>query len=120
MKTFWAALIVFVLLIVLITINACYIQKTAAKIQEVLSSLSSAPNDENGLEGLDELWRKHREIFALSVGHEEVKEIDKQLIAMHVAAREGAKNDFHCARLLAIETLDHIRQLEKFAFSNLA
>ena len=119
MKTFYASLIVFFLLLALIVCNGFYVRKATAALEALLSELSRSPVEEAALSNVEGTWQKSKRVLALSVAFEEIRALDEQLLTLRAAASTGSAADFERARLLAIETLVRIRESEGLSIDNL-
>ena len=119
MKTFFAALAVFALLLTMIAVNACYIRRTADKMEAALSPSDKPLDASEALAGLETLWKEHRNTFGLSVSQDEIRTLDREIIKMRVALQAGAETEFTRARELALESIREMRQMERFSLFNL-
>lgn len=119
MKTFYASLIVFFLLIALIVCNGVYVKRTTAALEALLSEISQMPSSAESLQAIEEKWQSSKKILSLSVAFEELRELDAQLLSMRAAVSTGAAADFERARLLAMEALIRMREPEELSMDNL-
>ena len=119
MKTFYASLIVFFLLLALIVCNGVYVRRSTAALEEMLSALSQMPTDVDSLTEIEEAWQEKRKPLSLSVSFEELRALDEQFLSMRAAVTTGEAAEFERARLLAAKTLAHIREFETLSIDNL-
>ena len=113
MKAFYASIIVFALLLVLILCNGAYVRRTTAEMQILLEKEPTL------LSNIEKHWQMARRTLALSVSFDEIRMLDEHLLAMRAALETGARTDFERHRLLAIETLRRIREPEELSLDNL-
>ena len=119
MKTFYASLIVFFLLLALIACNGHYVKRTTAELETMLSEHLQMPAETDALQKIEEAWQKRKRVLSLSVSFEEMRALDEQLLAMRAAVTTDSAADFETARLLAIEALVRIREPEELSIDNL-
>ena len=115
MKTFYASLAAFALLIALIVCNGIYVRRTTAELEMLLSKGADA----TAFSKAESKWQEHKRLLSLSVSYEEMRELDNQFLAMRAAKNTNSTVTFEKARLLAVESLAHIREFEEFSIDNL-
>lgn len=119
MKTFYASLITFFLLLSLIIYNGSYVKRTTAELETLLSEHTQMPAGTDALQKTEDVWQKSKKVLSLSVSFEEMREIDEQLLSMRAAVTADSAADFEKARLLAMEALARIRESEELSIDNL-
>ena len=119
MKTFWAALIIFGLLLLLIAGNAVFIHHTATELEDRLSDLPPCAEATDAVNDLQAFWQKRQEWVGLSVSYEEIRKLDECIIEMQSACAQGEESDFETAKCLAFSAVAYIRRLERFSPENL-
>lgn len=112
MKTFYAVLIVFALLLAVILCNALYIDRTVAALQQHLNSLAHAEDAEAALTELERCWEQRRGIVALSKPLELVWRIDEHLIELRSAVVRDDGDDLDLALRLALDAVTRMQRIE--------
>ena len=119
MKTFYASLIVFVLLLALISVNAVFIHRTAGDLETQLRELPSCEAAEHAVAQLEAYWNKRKAWIGFSVPATKMEEMSNHITELRNAAEQQDCKDFELARSLTLETLWRIRHHEKFTAENL-
>ena len=112
MKTFYAVLIVFTLLIALILCNTLYIDRTTATLREHLSALPHAASTKAALAELEQYWSGRRGVVALSKPLDLVWRIDELLIELRSAVVRGDSDDFDLALRLTLDAVARVQRIE--------
>lgn len=112
MKTFYAVLIVFALLLAVILCNALYIDRRTTALQEHLNALPYAASREAALTELEHHWSRCRDVIALSKPLELVWRIDEHLIELRSAVVRGDSDDFDLALRLALDAVARVQRIE--------
>lgn len=115
MKTFYASLAVFALLLLLIFCNGRYVRHATEEMEALLSNATQTEE----LNEIESAWQVRKRFLSLSVSYEEIKEVDQKLCIMKAALDTGSAESFEEARALAIEALTRIREFEKLSIDNL-
>ena len=113
MKTFYATLAVFALMLGLIVWNACHIHQTA---NELTAQLDAMPQCEQSLAALDALsayWEKERRVLALSTAFEDIAALDDCITEMRTAAALGEEAEYIKSRAIAYNIIARIRRIEQ-------
>ncbi len=119
MKTFFASLIVFFLLIAIIVANYFYVNHTASVLSDMLEALPDCENAEAQTEALLAYWSREEGCLGLSIPFEELQQAANVFLELHHAAREKDRYEFEKYRLLAENAVDDLRRLEEFKINNL-
>lgn len=109
MKTFYAALAVFALLLAAVFINTAHVCRVTAELQEELSSFSDA---ESALTAVTELWQKERDILALSKPMDCVWEVDRCLLELEKAVQKRDAAEVDAALRAVSNAVARIRYIE--------
>ena len=119
MKTFFATLGVFVLLLALIVINCLYISHTMRVLEQQLLALPYASERVSAVDELERFWKTNRTLVGISVSYNDIREMEKCLIQMRTAATQEDELSFENARMQALCELQHMRRLERFSAENM-
>ena len=119
MKTFFASLIVFFLLIATISTNYFYINRTTSNLSERIATLPDCENAEDDTKALLVYWSQEERFLGLSVPFEELQQTKDVFLSLHHAAREKNGYEFNKYRLLAEDAIEDLQRLEKFKLENL-
>jgi hypothetical protein len=119
MKTFYASLVLFLLLILAIACNAVYVQHVAGELERQLRELPPCERADEALQDLERYRRRHVGRLGLSVPDERLNRLQELLLDLQIATAARSASAFERARRMAIETVLEIRRAELPSFGNL-
>lgn len=115
MKTFYAALSAFALLLIMIFANVLYIQGTARELTAQLRPFLSENYTEAEMDELEAYWKRRRVTVGLSIPAENVRSIDEHLIEMRSAAACQDRDSMDTAARLALNAVSRMKDVEGFS-----
>ena len=115
MKTFYATLSTFALLLVMICANAFYIKSTARELTVRILPFLNEDYTEAEIAALGAYWEKQRTLVGLSVPAEAVFAIDEHLTEMRSALACHSKDDMDTAARLALDAVSRMKCIEGFS-----
>lgn len=119
MKTFWIALIVFALILLMISANAYFIQRATQTMIESLQALPSCTMAKEGVTRLIDEWNGCEAWVSLSVSSDMLREIQNHMTRLQVAAQMEAVEEFELTRWLLQNSMLQLQRAEHFSISNL-
>lgn len=119
MKTFYASLVTFTLLLLLIGANAVYIRKTATKLEEHLTTLLIDGSSFQEMDELETYWERRKPFVSLSMPSEVVWSISDRIIEIRSAVTQQDKDGLDLAVRLAIEDVSRMKNTEGFSIETL-
>jgi hypothetical protein len=119
MKTFYASLAVFALLIVLIGCNTVLIGRISREIECFADSLCQSDDLQEEAAKLEAYWKEKRPVVGLSVCDEVLLQIDEQISEAAFAAKEKKTDDLQKAVRLLKESMVRLRRAERVSIDNL-
>ena len=93
MRTFYAALIAFSLLIGGVCANAVYVGHTTAALQQRITALADAKNASAALSEVEEFWCRHKAAIAFSKHGECIREMEQSLNELSKAVKQADANE---------------------------
>ena len=119
MKTFYLALILFLLLVGLIIGNALFVRQTARSLEERITALPPLPEAREATEALEAFWRRRRLALSCSVPAGQILFFETALAGMKSAAANGDTADYEIYRAQALLAVSGLCRLERFSAENL-
>ena len=115
MKSYFATLAVFGVLLAGMLTNAAYIDRTTAEMSERIDSLPSfdAPSSEQELEEIIALWQQKQRLVCLSTPLESVESVTDCFRDMEHARKNGDGAEYEVARSRASNLIRRIARLER-------
>jgi len=115
MKSYFATLAVFAVLLIGIIANTVYINRTVTEMNACIDALPSfdAPNSERELEKIIELWGSKQPIVCLSTPLESVESVTDCFRDMEHARASKDKAEYEVARSRASNLMRRIARLER-------
>ena len=116
MKTFYAAIIFFFILLILIGVNYAYINARSDELEKLTVELPSPESDgcSDSLEKIESLWKKNERIFSFSIVRSEINSVSEAIISLRVYCDKKDSVEFERHKLLLLDAIDEIRRLEAF------
>ena len=101
MKAFIISLVLTVILIVGIIANTVYISRVTEQMKSLVTEICRGSSSDKAFEQLDEIWARHKNFFAISVGFEEIDHVTEYITRLGFALEEGDGVDIrrNCALL---------------------
>lgn len=118
MKTFYATLSAFALLLVMICANAFYIRSTAKELTVQILPFLNEDCTEADIASLEAYWDKQRTLVGLSVPAEVVFAIDERLTEMSSALACQSGDDMDTAARLALDAVSRMKCIEGFSLDS--
>ena len=112
MRTFYAALIAFSLLIGAVCANAVYVGHTTTALQQRITALADAENASAALSDVEEFWCRHKAAIAFSKHGECIREMEQSLNELSKAVKQADANELEEAVRAAIGVTERIRRAE--------
>ncbi len=120
MKAWIASLVLLLALIVLIVVNANYVNRVSEHICTTADALSfEDAQAKNVIEDLDQFWNRHRPYMALSIGYRDLDHLSEALISLRSAYDTQNASDFELYRRIISDAADELARLERFSVENL-
>ena len=119
MKTFFATVVIFLLLLGIILWNTLFVNATVQELEVRLSALSTPQAAADSLTALEDYWQEQRCRIRLSVPSETVLRLDTHLAALRAALLVGDAAGFARARAEALTVVRSIRDAERPTLDNL-
>ena len=119
MKSFCASLLVFLLLFILILWNRHLVCQGADSLEALLSDPSPIKYSGARLTQLEAEWHRWEGVLCFSVNYVELDKLDECVLRMRAAFDTRDEGEWEAARLLALESVRHIRELERITAKNL-
>lgn len=119
MKTFWAALTLFMILLVVVALNFYHINHVADELNRQLDALPSCEDAEEALDEMYHYWDGHKKCASLSVSYEVLYKMEENITDMQSAVAEKEESEFEKARALMRISIRQMRRLEKFSIENI-
>lgn len=119
MKTFYASLIVFGVLLALILTNAFFIRHATKEMDDLLNALPTSEDMGSTLESLIAYWEKHKKWISISTSSEVINNVDDHMIELQSAFDQNDAEGFDLAIRLTRNTIARIRREERFSIENL-
>lgn len=118
MKSFYASLAVFALLLLLILCNMTFIRQASAEIEHRVDAIVEGENAAASLEELERYWQKKRPIMGLSVRGDVLLRIDEHLGKMRWAIEQQKTDELLLAVRLLKDNIAFLRKAEKVSLDN--
>ena len=120
MKTFYFSLIVFLLLIIVITVNSTYINIKSDELIELTMKLSSPESRDCSaeLEELEELWGECEKLFGFSVLMSDANYVSEAIISLRTYCDKNDETEFERQKMLLVDKLEDIKTLESFSLES--
>lgn len=121
MKTFYAVLLVFVLILGGILLNAIEIQSIASETEQRIKALSEYPSEESALEiaKLQAAWKERTNLLGLSVSYSVIDRVSEQMQLLAAACSFGDVYGYVETRVLLLDAIEDFRRLERLEIANL-
>lgn len=119
MKTFIAAVCMFLALLTVIIINCFFVSRTMNTLEQALVALPAHTLAEAPLEELLEYWESRHNELSFSISFNEIKAMDDSILHMQVAAREGDAYEYEMGRALGFDAIRRMRRLERFSWDGI-
>jgi len=119
MKTFYASLVLFAVLLVAVVLNFNHINDVADELNRQLDAL---PACEEGQAALDEMyayWDSHKKCISLSVSYEVMYQMEENITDMKSAVAKQEDAEYEKSRALMRISIRQMRRLEKISIDNL-
>ncbi len=121
MKSFVIAVIIFSLLIIAISANSIYMNKSVTSLIRAVEAIPE-PDTEGFYEALEasfEEWKKIKKTADLSCSYSELSRIDLAFEDMAIFASEKNHSDYTHTKNLLIYCLSELTRLEKLSFTQI-
>lgn len=119
MKTFWAALVLFAVLLGAVVLNFFHINHVADELNRQLDALPACEQASEALEEMYRYWDGHKKCASLSVSYEVLYKMEENITDMRSAVAQKEENEFEKARALMRISIRQMRRLEKFSVENI-
>lgn len=119
MKTFFASIALFLILLAIILGNTVYISNTVADLLYRIDTLPPCDKAGMALLELEALWMKHRRRIGLSISSDIIDQMQQHLVQMKTASALADTVTFELNRALAQSALRRIGEAEQITFENL-
>lgn len=126
MKTFFAALVIFALVLGFVIWNAVDLQKTFGEMLTLTEALpfeaadfKQTPETQEIVDKLYRLWDKKFARIAFTSGYENCNRADEAIGALFLHYHNNNAADFTHARLMFWDSLRRLKMLESFHFDSI-
>lgn len=121
MKTFYVSIILFFSMVVIIVVNAIYINNVTNSLQALTLQLSDTSDQhcDIKLKNLSNHWEKNKKIISLSANAIDINKISDYISQLKASAKSEETVDFEIAKQMLINSIERIRHLEKITLSNM-
>ena len=119
MKVFWVSCVLFLVLLAGIFWNARYIRTSEAYLRETVEAMGTVEGRGERLSELEEFWKKHRDLFGLSVGFRELDHFEELLVELRWAHDGGLESEFQRCRALLLDAIEEISRNEQISVGNI-
>lgn len=121
MKTFYVSIILFFSMVVIIVVNAIYINNVTNSLQALTLQLSDTSDQycDIKLKNLSDHWEKNKEIIGLSTNAIDINRISDHISQLKASTKSGETVDFEIAKQMLLNSIERIRHLEKITLSNI-
>lgn len=119
MKVFWISCALFLALLAGIFWNARYIRTSEAYLKEAVEKLQAVEGRVERLCELEHFWKKHRDLFGLSVGFRELDHFEELLVELRWAHDQGLEAEFQRCRALLLDAIEEISRNEQISVGNI-
>lgn len=121
MKTFWASIIIFLIMTAAIVVNYFYINSVADNLCHMAYKTPTLTEDGcyEYISQLDNYWRRHENIVELSVNFTDLNKISDEIAHLKSLSLIGEQADFEATRQLLINSIQKMRRLESISFKNI-
>lgn len=121
MKSFWTAVIIFSVMIMMIIANSLYMSKITTNLCEMLRNISE-PADYQCIQQIirfENYWKKHCNIIKLSTTSDEINSISSAIIKLKYLALELEESEFEVVRHQLLHAICNIRESEQLSLENI-
>lgn len=118
MKTLWISIILFSAMIIIIIINALYINNVVNHLQELVSTLDPiyTPQCNISVQKISDFWDKHQKVIRLSANNIETNKITDCIVQLKASVTSQSQMDFELSKQTL---LNYIERLQKQEIINL-
>lgn len=118
MKTFWATVILFFVLVNVVICHAVFLHQTSDGLERRLQALLTAPDPQDAMDELERYWLKKRPILELSLSGSQLACVQERIALLRIASatRDGR---FWEAYTLLAEAVMQLRDTERLSAGNL-
>ena len=118
MKSFFASVFIFLLLLSLITWNYLYIHRVCGELQDAATALPEVSEGAAAVEALAARWEREESFIDLSASHRSMDKVKDCLAEWQAALRAGDAAEYERCRALFLAATDEIQRAERFSLSN--
>ncbi len=126
MKTCLLSLLLFALVLALVIVNASFL---TTSIEEMRTSLSNIPTPPEASEDLsmqlsslskvEAFWYQKRFLFALTISHKDLKEIEQHFASAMGSAKSNSREDYIVSLTQLDYALSHLGAMSRFCLQNI-
>ena len=101
MKAFIISIVLTLALIVGVIANTVYVSRVTEQMKSLVTEICQSSSADKAFEKLDDIWSRHKNLFAISVGFEEIDHVTEYITRLGFALEEGDGIDVrrNCALL---------------------
>lgn len=120
MKAFFISTVIFSVMLALVLFNSFYVIGTTDRIMEMLSSITSEPEDLMGeVAELECFWKKNSEWLDITANRQFINSIGTKIANIRLYAERGESKQLETIALILNEEVKEMRRLERFSFGNI-
>lgn len=119
MKTFYAALVLFAILLGAVALNFYHINHVADELNRQLEALPACEEAQEALDGMYVYWEAHKKCASLSISYEVLYQMEENITDMKSAVAKKEDSEYEKARALMSISIKQMRRLEKFSIENI-
>lgn len=119
MRTFFVAILLFLILLCAIWINYLFINTLADDLERSIDALPPCEQAQEACGALFAYWEEKSSYAGLSVSFEVIYELSENLADLYSAAKCNEPSDFDAARERARISIRQLRRLERIDLENI-
>lgn len=121
MRGFVITTILFIILIIMIILNFCFVENVIRDMEEAVSTMDTLPCDNNTviIDHLKDYWGKSVPLLSLSVTYDDIKDLTDIIDSLQAANETRNINQFQIHVELLLNAIDEIGRLEKLSLENI-
>ena len=118
MKALPISIILFILLILVITVNFIFVNQTADKIDRLASEIRSSEDRSCAIEDLNTFWESRRSFLSLSISTDMIDSVNNTIICLNQAYAFSHENDIQKYSLILSDQSRSIRRAERLTIES--
>ncbi len=115
MKELKISIVLFILVILLVVVNAFYVNSTMKRLAALATEATKSASPE-ALSELFSYWETNRDIVSLSANLREIDSVTENLLSLKVALEEQDVDRINQSYVLLCNALDDVSRYERLSF----